>query len=184
MDVSLVAFVFGLVNLALLGLLADAWRRDRRFHRVELALRVAELGSQIEDALRELGVMRRALKARADGSDAEKKVDEARQAGARLTDLASCVDAQADEIETLKRRVEAFEGGTLLEMESLRRKLDSLCEELDAVERACGPKEGDGTMNVTQSQSGWKTALQSWKALLGLLKGLLAPLVRVLQRGK
>ena len=32
--------------------------------------------------------------------------------------------------------------------------------------------------------SDWKTALNNWKTLWGLLKGLLMPLWRLLQRGK
>ena len=48
MDVSLAAFILGVINLALLGLLAVSWRRGRAFRREMQAFREAEIMSQLD----------------------------------------------------------------------------------------------------------------------------------------
>ncbi len=197
MDASLAAFVLGTVNLALLSLLFLAWRRDKGSPswRLKTALRLQEHDQRLnelhgllkeQDELRRVvrGELMACLDGQAEEIAALKKADVDRQTRARLAELASCVDAQADEIEAMRDRFGTIESGMSLETASLRMEFEALREEMEAVELACGPEEGAGTMKREQSMSGWKTALQNWKTLLGALKGLLMPLWRVLQRGK
>ena len=48
MDVSLAAFILGVINLALLGLFVVSWRRGRAFRREMQAFREAEIMSQLD----------------------------------------------------------------------------------------------------------------------------------------
>ena len=148
MDASFVAFVFGAVNLALLGLLFLAWRRDRGSSawRLKAALRLQEHDQRLSGLaglLKEQDELRRVVRG----------------------EFLACLDGQAKELGALKKAV------------------DALAVRLDVLELACGKKGGGETVNGTQGRSGWKTALQNWKTLLGMLKGLLMPLWRVLRRG-
>lgn len=55
------------------------------------------------------------------------KLEEAerhRPSGPKLVELVSCVDAQADELETLKGRFDAFENSMTLEVTGLREELE------------------------------------------------------------
>ena len=121
MDVSLVAFILGSVNLALLGMLALEVRRQRAVRHEMQELRDAEVRSMIDRLAEAMRERRGQLLALAE----------------RLRDIEG-------RMKSVDPWVDAMTGAQIdrnIEVDGIRERIDALSARLDAVELACGVRE-------------------------------------------